>query len=125
MNKRLAKITSATLEIQERLMLNFWIQVDYEEGMSQGIGGLILDEYDPKTKTRVGTAYGCEMIRSLLLELDVNDFSEMKDKVIWVLGEGEGLSFKPLGIRSLKVSGGGIGGIVFADIAEKFLPKKE
>ena len=125
MNKRLAKITSATLEIQERLMLNFWIQVDYEEGMSQGIGGILLDEYDPKTETRVGTAYGCEMIRSLLLELDVNDFSEMKDKVIWVLGEGEGLSFKPLGIRSLKVSGEGIGGVVFADIAEKFLPKKE
>lgn len=32
MNKQLAKITSASLEIQERQILNFWIFVDYEEG---------------------------------------------------------------------------------------------
>ena len=35
------------------------------------------------------------MIRRMLLELQVNDFSEMKGKYIWIYGEGEGLSFKP------------------------------
>jgi hypothetical protein len=32
MNKQLAKITKASLEIQERGTLNFWIHVHYEEG---------------------------------------------------------------------------------------------
>lgn len=31
MNKQLAKIKSAGLEIKERGILNFWIIVDYEE----------------------------------------------------------------------------------------------
>ena len=39
MNRELARITSASLEIQEREILNFWIHVDYENGFSQGIGG--------------------------------------------------------------------------------------
>ena len=32
MNKKLAKITSAKLEIKDRGILNFWIFVEYEEG---------------------------------------------------------------------------------------------
>ena len=50
MNKELARITSASLEIKERGILNFWINVDYENGFSQGIGGIVLDAYD-KEKT--------------------------------------------------------------------------
>ena len=103
MKKQLAKIRKATLEIQERTILNFWIYVDYEDDSgSQGIGGIALDEYDPDKKIRVGTAYGCEMIRRLLLLLDVDDFSEMVGKYIWVYGEGDGLGFKPEGIQPLK-----------------------
>ena len=59
MKKQLAKVTSASLEIQERGILNFWIYVDYEEGCSQGIGGIALDEWDANKKRRIGTAYGC------------------------------------------------------------------
>lgn len=101
MNKQLAKITSAKLEIKERQILNFWIFVDYEEGGSQGLGGYALDEWDQDKKRRVGTAYGCEMIIRLLRTLDVNDFSEMAGKHIWVYGEGEGLGFKPKGVQLL------------------------
>lgn len=106
MQKQLAKIKSASLEIKERGILNFWIIVDYEEGYSQGIGGLALDTYDKILQERIGTAYGCEMIRQLLLCLDVNDFSEMVGKNIWVLGEGSGLSFTPKGIQRLKTDSG-------------------
>ena len=81
MNKKLAKIRKAGLEIKERGILNFWIFVDYEEGCSQGIGGMALDEYDKEKEERVGTAYGCEMIRRLLLELNVDDFSEMSGEI--------------------------------------------
>ncbi len=106
MIRKLAKINSANLEIKERGILNFCIQVQYEDNYLQGIGCIALDEFSGKEERRVGAAYGCEMIRLLLLELDVNDFSEVKEQVIWVVGEGEGLRFKPLGIQSLSVNGG-------------------
>ena len=102
--EKLARITSASLEIKDRGILNFWIMVDYEEGMSQGIGGIALDEYSESLKERVGSAYGCEMIRQLLLCLNVNDFKEMVGKDIFVLGDGNGLSLDPNGIRALKAN---------------------
>ena len=124
MNEQLAKITRASLEIQERGMLNFWIHVDYETGLSQGVGGICLDVYDSDLKERVGTAYGCEVIRRLLLELDANDFSEMKDKMVWVIGEGDGLSFTPKGIRALSVNKSSKG-VIFDEIAEYMNVKSE
>ena len=41
-NKQLAKISMAKLST-ERNILSFWIFVDYEEGFSQGVGGIALD----------------------------------------------------------------------------------
>ena len=120
MNKVLAKIKKATLEIQERGILNFWIHVDYEEGGSQGIGGIALDTFDKDKDSRVGTAYGCEVIRRLLLELRVDDFSEMKGKHVWIYGEGEGFSLKPLGIQSLKGDNSKTEPVIFSDIAKDF-----
>ena len=119
MHKELATIKSASLEIKERGILKFWIMVDYENGLSQGVGGITLDEYDNETKERVGTAYGCEVIRQLLLCMNVNDFSEMKGRNIFVLGEGEGLGFKPKGIQALRADGGK--SVIFDDIAKKMI----
>lgn len=120
MEKKLAKITKASLEIQERGILNFWIHVDYEEGCSQGVGGICLDGWDENLQRRVGTAYGCEVIRRLLLELQVNDFSEMKGKHIWVLGEGSGLLFTPKGVQSLQTNNNKSKAVVFDEIAAEF-----
>lgn len=103
MEKKLAKVTNATLEIKERGILNFWVFVDYEDGLSQGVGGHCLDKYDKERNDRVGTAYGCEMIRQLLLFFNVNNLSECKGQMVYVLGEGYGLSFKPKGFEHLKV----------------------
>jgi len=119
MTKELAKITSAKLEIQERGILNFWIFVDYENGSSQGVGGLALDTFDKEKGCRVGTAYGCEMIRRILVTLDVNDFSEMKGKHIWVYGEGSGLSFTPRGIQPLRINADKPR-LIFKDVALEF-----
>jgi hypothetical protein len=120
MNKKLAKITKAHLEIQERHILNFWIFVDYEEGSSQGIGGICLDAFDDVKKKRVGSAYGCEMIRRLLLTLKVDDFSQMKGKMIWVYGEGEFLSFKPTGLSLLSVDDPKTQPLIFSDVVAEF-----
>lgn len=119
-NKQLAKITSARLQIKERGILNFLIQVNYEEGTGQGIGGIALDQYSKEKDSRIGTAYGCEMIRRILLCLDVNDFSEMAGMHIWVYGDGHGFSFQPKGIARLNVDGGE-NVLIFDDVAKEFI----
>lgn len=121
MNKQLAKVTRATLEIKERGILSFWVLVDYEEGCSQGVGGIALDTYDKTKEQRVGTAYGCEMIRQLLLFFGVNNLEECKGQAVYVLGEGEGFSFKPKGFEHLRIyRNGRPERIVFDKIYEEF-----
>lgn len=88
LNQKLAKVTKGTLEIKERGILNFYIFVDYEDFGSQGVGGIALDKWDEVKGCRVGTAYGCEMIRQLLLFFNVNNLEEVKNQVVYVLGEG-------------------------------------
>jgi len=61
------------------------------------------------------------MIRRLLLELCVNDFSEMKGKHIWVIGEGEGLSFTPKGIQALRGDNPKSKPVMFSEVAEMFI----
>ena len=116
MNKQLAKIESARLEIQERGILSFYITVKYEEGGCQSVGGIALDEFHKPSDKRIGTAYGCELIRSLLIELEVNDFSEMENKIIWVHGEGEGFNFKPKGVSALKSNNNKSKPVIFDEI---------
>ena len=120
MIEKLAKIENASLEIKERGILNFYISVKYEEGLSQCIGNIVLDTFDKQKKERVGTAYGCEMIRKLLIELNVNDFSEMRGKHIFVIGEGDGFSFNPKGLRSLRVDNKDSRDLIFDDVAKEF-----
>ena len=125
MEKQLAKIENAKLEIKERGILNFYIFVHYEDGGHQGVGGIALDTFDKEKDCRIGTAYGCEMIRRLLLTLDVNDFSEMKDKHIWVHGEGYGFNFKPKGVESLSVDSDKPKKLIFDDVYKEFYGEKE
>lgn len=119
LNKELAKITSFSLSIKERGILMFNIFVSYENGCGQCVGGLVLDDYNESKKIREGTAYGCEMIRQLMIVLDVDDFSDAKDKLIYVLGEGEGLSFKPKGVQTLSVYGE-VKTLIFSDVFNQF-----
>lgn len=120
MNKQLAKITSARLEIQDRDIFMFWIYVEYEEGGGQGVGGFCLDTWDLNRERRIGTAYGCEMIMQILRVLKVNDFSEMKGQNIWVLGEAEGFNFTPKGIQPLRITGGDAEPLIFDAVYEEF-----
>tara|TARA_R100000664_G_C2757940_1_gene146489 strand:+ start:3755 stop:4129 length:375 start_codon:yes stop_codon:yes gene_type:complete len=121
MNKKLARITKAGLEIKERGILNFWIEVNYEDGFSQGVGGLALDEYNETTKKRQGTAYGCEIIRQLLIVLDVNNLNESEGITLYVIGEGDGFNFEVKGIERLHLDGGK--SVVFGDVASQFIDK--
>lgn len=120
MNKQLAKIESASLSIQDRGILTFWIHVQYEEGCHQGVGGVCLDDFNPDKGRREGTKAGCEVIRQLLLCLGVDDLAQAKGKIIWVLGEGEGLGFTPKGIRALRVDQAKVPEVVWEEIFEEY-----
>jgi hypothetical protein len=103
MEIKLAKIKNASLNINDHDILTFWIDVEYEDWGSQCIGGITLDTYIKEKGERIGTAFGCEVIRRLLKGLNVNDFSEMKGKMIWVYGIESGCMFDVKGIQPLKV----------------------
>lgn len=123
---KLAKVESASLEIKERGILNFWVQVAYEDGFHQAVGGLTLDDWDKRIERRVGTAYGCEMIRQLLLFFGVNNLNEAKDQVVYVVGEGSGLNFKPTGFKHLHIlKGSRPEYICFNEIAEEFIKENK
>lgn len=123
-NRILAKITGARLSIKERGILTFHINVDYDEWGSQTIGGYALDGYDRERNERIGSAYGCEMIRRLLLFFDVDDFSEMADKYVYVLGEGDGFSFKPVGFKSFRLDSGKDEELIFSEVATYMIGDK-
>ena len=116
MTKKLAKIKNASLNIKDRGILGFWIAVDYEDGFSQMVGGVALDDWCEAKKSRVGTAYGCELIRLLLIEFGVNDFSEMQGMHAWVWGEGGGLQFKAKGIQALRCNNPKTEAVIFSEV---------
>lgn len=124
MRKQLAKITSAKLSLQEKGILTFWIFVEYEDYGNQGIGGFCLDDFNKEQNKRIGTAYGCEMIRMLLKTLNVDDLSESIGQIIWVHGKGKGLRFEPKGISQLKVNNSKSKPFIFNDIYNEFVLKK-
>lgn len=121
LNKQLAKIENATLNVTDRGMLTFYITVKYEEGMNQVVGGLSLDQWDEEKERRVGTAYGCEMIIQMLKLFNVDSFEKMKDKLVYVLGEGSGLSFTPKGLQNLRVNDNKETKIVFEDVLNEMV----
>ena len=124
MEKKLAKIRSATLNIKDRGILTFWVMVDYEDGCSQGVGGLTLDNWDEDKQSRVGTAYGCEMIRQLLLFFNVDNLQDCKGQYVYVLGEGKGLAFTPKGFEKLYVDDFNRKQILFPNIFDEFGDKE-
>lgn len=103
MNRQLAVIKGATLHLHNNTCLTFYLDTEYESGGSQQVGHLVLDTVD-SNQQRIGTAYGCDMIRQLLLFFGVNDLSKVKNHICYVFGDGEGLSFKPKGLENIAIS---------------------
>ena len=100
---KLAKIESAKVGIDRGCFLTWWLHVKYEDGFCQGIGGYTLDDYDEKLERRVGTAYGADIIRQIMVMFDVDDFSKLKGRYMWVTGESCGFAFDVKGIKPLKL----------------------
>ena len=107
MNKKLAKIKNARLSLDRDCFLTFWFDLEYEGNSGQGFGGYCLDTYDEDKEKRVGTAGGCDAIRQLLELFKVNDFREMKGRIVWALTEGKGFGSKVVGLQIPDFDGGG------------------
>jgi hypothetical protein len=85
MIEKLAKVESAGLNYTDRGILTMNIVVHYEEGCHQNICNLILDSWSPDEV------------------FCVDDIHKLQGIYLWVIGEGEGLSFSPKGFRPLSV----------------------
>lgn len=122
-NKKLAKITRCDFSFTDtNRMLILNINVDYDEFGSQNICGRILDNYDKDKKERVGTVFGCELIRRILDAFDCDNLKDIVGKVIYVLGEGDGFGFKPKGFERPSFDNGKK--IIYDDILKEFTNAK-
>lgn len=83
--RRIAKIESTDLAFHNGSILTAYLHVSYGGGLHQGIGGYGLDRYDKATKDRVGTAYGCEFIRRVLLACGVERWEDLPGRTIYVI----------------------------------------
>ena len=83
--RRLAKIESTDLAFHNGSILTAYLHVNYGGGLAQGIGGYSLDRYDRATQRRIGTAYGCEFIRRILLACGVERWEDLPGRTIYVI----------------------------------------
>ena len=106
MFKHLCKVEGASLGYQDRKILVLDLTVSLEHGGYLNIFGNVLDSYDETRKHRVGSAYGCELIRQTLDFFGVSDLHEIKDYYCYVLSEKEYISgsWDVLGIQQLDCS---------------------
>ena len=107
MIKHLCKVTGASLRYQDRKIMVLNLFVNLEDGGGLVVFNNVLDSYDETRKHRVGSAYGCELIRQTLDFFGVSDLHEIKDYYCYVLSDKEYISSSSdaLGIEQLSCSG--------------------
>ena len=91
MNKQLCNVTKVCTSYQDRRILILDVFVDLESGGSLSVFNMCLDSYDQDKKQRVGTAYGCEMIRQTLDFFGVDDLSQIKNYNCYLLIDKESI----------------------------------
>ena len=91
MNKQLCNVTKVCTSYQDRRILILDVFVDLESGGSLSVFNMCLDTYDQDKKQRVGTAYGCEMIRQTLDFFGVDDLSQIKNYKCYLLTDKESI----------------------------------
>ena len=77
-----ARITSTMLGREDHGIMTFMIYINFNSEVHCGIGNYVLDEYDPKTKTRVFKAESMEIISKILDVVGVNSWEELPGKYI-------------------------------------------
>ena len=106
MIKKLAKIETMGLDWFDRGILVVNAYGEYVDGWCQGFLNHVLDSYDEDLKKRVGTASGMNFLIDLLKFFGVNNLTEVKDYICYVLIDDDELpmSRKVLGFEQLHVN---------------------
>lgn len=128
MKKVLANVKSASICLTNDIFLSFSIDVEYEDFGHQDIGHIILCDPNPNkdmkdpNMTRIGTAYGAEMIRRLFLFFGVDDLSKVRNQYIYVIKENNDWNSKAIGIENVgfDVNKNRLRYIMFKEVFEEF-----
>ena len=106
MIKKLAKIETMGLDWFDRGILVVNAYGEDEDGWYQGFLNHVLDSYDEDLKKRVGTASGMNFLIDLLKFFGVNNLTEVKDYICYVLIDDDErpMSRKVLGFEQLHVN---------------------
>ena len=87
MNYQLCNVKSVTTNYQDRKILILDVNVELVDGGGLSVFNVVLDTYDKDKQKRVGTAYGCEMIKACLDFFGVNNLSEVKNYKCYLITE--------------------------------------
>lgn len=71
-----ARIISAKLTCEDGAMM-FSIACQLPRGWSQVYTSPVLDEYDDRTKDRIGTAFGMELVRKMMTVAGVDEWGKL------------------------------------------------
>lgn len=78
---RNAQVESTRLGPQDHGIFTATLQLDYGD-RGQSFGAYSLDRYNPDTKEREGTAFGMEFIRRVMKVLEVENWEDVKGKLL-------------------------------------------
>lgn len=92
-----ARITSTMLGREDHGILTFMIYIKFDSGMHCGVGGYVLDEYDPVNKVRIFKPKSMEVISKILDVVGVNSWEELPGKYIRFEDNGWGSMVTKIG----------------------------
>lgn len=92
-----AKIESTMLGREDHGIMTFMLYINFNSGDSCGVGGYVLDEYDPVHNTRIFKAKSMEVISKILDVVGVNSWEELPGKYIRFEDDGWGSIVSKIG----------------------------
>lgn len=110
-DRELGIIYNTMLGFEDHGIMTFYLHFNFG-GSGQGFGGYGLDTpkmKDGKFICRIGTAFGCEVIRRVLQAVGVDKWEDLKGKEMWVIRKGplQGFASKIVEIEAPKYREGG------------------
>ena len=103
MNKIICNVTKVQTNYQDRKILILDCFVDLPDWGSLSVFNMVIDTYSDELKDRIGSAYGCEMIRQTLDFFGVDDLSQVRNYKCYLLTEKDRIwsSSDVLGLEQL------------------------